>query len=249
MLSKWKQSKKIAALTSVIVSISYSIAHSEIRMVKMSSGTGFFVDERYFITNNHVIQNCADKITVHGPMEAEAEVVATEPKLDLALLKTNKTSPYISTLRFNDQALAVGDKLILLGYPKNSGFEGQYKIVDSKIKGLKGPTGQEQWIQFEDAAQHGNSGGPLLDQSGYVIGVIMGKTALYELDPITKQRKAEAIYKSDIAISLHVVKAFLEKAKIHYNRAASMAQRSRMVIEKDAREYTINVRCAVKDGV
>ena len=215
-----------------------------IKLVKYTSGTGFFVThDGHVLTNNHIINNC-DKISVHGDgMSTGAKVVARDVDHDLALLKATFTSPNMAYFNSMKQPLKPDDPVVIIGYPGES-WKGHDPIVrSSTIIDLKGPTGEEKWLQFNDSVQHGNSGGPLLDTTGNVVGVVVAKSELHIKN--VGYEGEEIIKKSDIAISLPMVKNFLELNNIQYQTADSGIYLSPDRVNDRARPFIVNVHCRV----
>src|SRR5690606_23602467 len=128
-----------------------------------------------------VVKGCSE-VELQGALPgATAKVMAVDEKFDLALLKTGTPVRRVATIRHPDASrLKLDEPILVMGYPMDSYVKGEYKIAQSKIIGLKGPTDEPHWIQFSDSVQQGNSGGPLLDSSGNVAGVVVGKSELYQ---------------------------------------------------------------------
>lgn len=215
------------------------------RYITLSNGTGFFVSkDGYLITNAHVVRACTQKVrATNGAFNAEADVIARDDESDLALLRTNAYAPAIASLRTNNQDIKAGDPLVVMGYAGLQGAQGTYSFVKSHVIAAVGPTGQPYWLQFENAAQRGNSGGPLLDTSGHVIGVITGKTQLFRKD--TRSNVAPAmISASDVAVNLPTLTAFLDRNRVRYQAASSgMLSFSDNRLEYDAKNYIVQLQC------
>ncbi|MCE0504347.1 Do family serine endopeptidase [Roseivivax sp. GX 12232] len=134
-------------------------------------GSGFVISEDGFVvTNNHVIEG-ADEILVEffSGEELPAEVVGTDPNTDIALLKVEAETalPFVS---FGDSDGArVGDWVIAMGNPLGQGFSVSAGIVSARNRALSGT--YDDYIQTDAAINRGNSGGPLFNLSGEVIGV------------------------------------------------------------------------------
>lgn len=134
-------------------------------------GSGFIISEDgYIVTNNHVIEG-ADQITVElfSGRELEATIVGTDPKTDIALLKVESDDP-LPYVNFGDSDRArVGDWVMAIGNPLGQGFSVTAGIISARNRSLQGV--YDDFIQTDAAINRGNSGGPLFNMDGEVIGV------------------------------------------------------------------------------
>lgn len=134
-------------------------------------GSGFVISEDgYVVTNNHVIES-ADEIIVEffTGKELAAEVIGTDPKTDIALLKVDPEEP-LPFVSFGDSDIArVGDWVVAMGNPLGQGFSLSAGIVSARNRALSGT--YDDYIQTDAAINRGNSGGPLFNLDGEVIGV------------------------------------------------------------------------------
>ncbi len=134
-------------------------------------GSGFVISEDGFIvTNNHVIEK-ADEILIEffEGGELEATVVGTDPNTDIALLKVESDDP-LPFVSFGDSDLMrVGDWVMAMGNPLGQGFSVSAGIVSARNRALSGT--YDDYIQTDAAINRGNSGGPLFNMDGEVIGV------------------------------------------------------------------------------
>ncbi len=142
-----------------------------------SLGSGFVIDAKgLIVTNNHVIAE-ADEISVILADETrlEAEVVGRDPKTDLALLRVEAGRP-LPAVRFGDSATArVGDWVIAIGNPFGLGGTVTAGIVSARHRDINvGP--YDDFIQTDASINRGNSGGPIFNLAGEVVGV---NTAIY----------------------------------------------------------------------
>ena len=135
-------------------------------------GSGFVIsDDGYIVTNNHVIEG-ADEILIEffpgGGTPMEAELVGTDPNTDIALLKVDATDlPFVE---FGDSDTArVGDWVMAMGNPLGQGFSVSAGIVSARNRSLSGT--YDDYIQTDAAINRGNSGGPLFNMDGDVVGV------------------------------------------------------------------------------
>ena len=134
-------------------------------------GSGFVISEDGFVvTNNHVIAG-ADEITIEffSGEELIAKVIGTDPKTDIALLKVEAPSPLPYVNFGNSNASRVGDWVIAIGNPLGQGFSVSAGIVSARNRALSGT--YDDYIQTDAAINRGNSGGPLFNMDGEVIGV------------------------------------------------------------------------------
>lgn len=134
-------------------------------------GSGFVISEDgYVVTNNHVIDG-ADEILIEffSGDELPAKVIGTDPNTDIALLKVESDEP-LSFVSFGDSDNAlVGDWVMAMGNPLGQGFSVSAGIVSARNRALSGT--YDDYIQTDAAINRGNSGGPLFNMDGEVIGV------------------------------------------------------------------------------
>ncbi len=222
------------------------------RKISIMSGTGFFVSkEGYLITNEHVVRKCK-YVNIKGPVKlAKAEVVSLDPSQDLALLKTDIQPPSVAVLR-RDNQYEKGQPVTVFGYPLEAGARGQYVMRVSEIVDTVGPSGENNWVQFQDSVKQGNSGGPLLDGTGNVVGVVRGKARFYEfvIDPSkseSEQLESRGPVKtSDIAINLSMLKKFLARNYVVFNETwHTNYQESPKALENKVKSFVVNVHCVL----
>ena len=134
-------------------------------------GSGFVISEDGFIvTNNHVIEG-ADEIEIEffEGFSLPAKLVGTDPTTDIALLKVEAETP-LKFVSFGDSNTArVGDWVMAMGNPLGQGFSVSAGIVSARNRALSGS--YDDYIQTDAAINRGNSGGPLFNMDGDVIGV------------------------------------------------------------------------------
>ena len=143
----------------------------------LASGTGFFITpDGYVVTNYHVIKGGTDiTITTHGDEEYSAEVVGYEENNDLAVLKVEgENLPYVtmgssSALQVGDQVVAIGNVLSTFASSLTVGYvSGVDRVVDTDGVAMN-------MIQTDVAINSGNSGGPLFNMQGEVVGITTAK--------------------------------------------------------------------------
>lgn len=140
-----------------------------------AAGSGFLIDARHVITNQHVVGS-ARTVTVrfHDEEELEARVLGSDPSTDVALLELPREHPGATPLPLgSSESLRVGEPVIAIGSP--FGLQGTVTtgIVSAVARDIRAPDGFtiDGAIQTDAALNQGNSGGPLLDAGGRVVGV------------------------------------------------------------------------------
>ena len=137
-----------------------------------SLGSGFVIDSSgIVVTNNHVIADANDiTVVFNNGTELKAELVGKDPKIDVAVLRVKPKDP-LKAVKFGDSAKArVGDWVMAIGNPFGFGGSVSAGIVSAKDRNIRsGP--YDSFIQTDAAINKGNSGGPLFDMNGDVIGV------------------------------------------------------------------------------
>ena len=137
-----------------------------------SLGSGFVIDpDGYIVTNNHVIAN-AEEVTVifSDNTRLPATIVGRDSKIDVALLKVKPTKKLVAVAFGNSDALHVGDWLIAVGNPFGLGGSVSAGIVSARGRNINaGPF--DDFIQTDAAINRGNSGGPLFNTKGEVVGI------------------------------------------------------------------------------
>lgn len=139
---------------------------------QMGTGSGVIINaDGYIITNNHVINN-SDKlsVTLNNNKTYEAEIIGSDPKTDIALLKieTDEDLPYV-TFGDSDQA-KIGEWVLAVGNPFNLTSTVTAGIISAKSRDLSG-TSSQSFIQTDAAVNPGNSGGALVNTKGELIGI------------------------------------------------------------------------------
>ncbi len=206
----------------------------------ISIGTGFFVAPGGMIlTNNHVIAHCPQiSVTTTTGKRYEASVEVTSPAFDLALLTaTVDSNVHAVFARKNDQLTDL--PIVLVGYP-NQGI--------APVKPLLTPGRTLQRYQVSRLGvmvpiradvRKGNSGGPVIDESGRVIGVITAK-----IDTVSTFRQTGKIVRDvGYAVSNSVVLGFLERHGIEITTADSGSKASENQLFDAARPYIVRVGC------
>ena len=134
-------------------------------------GSGFIIDEKgIVVTNNHVIQDADDIIIRVGDKEIKAKVLGADPLSDIAVLQL-ETNEKFKPVKFGDSDKArIGDWVIAIGNPFGLGGTVTSGIISARNRSI-GLSRYEDYIQTDASINQGNSGGPLFDMNGNVIGI------------------------------------------------------------------------------
>jgi serine protease Do len=135
-------------------------------------GSGFIIDpEGYVVTNNHVIENAEEiTVTVNGGDQYPAKLIGRDPKTDLAVLKIDGDKPFPYVQFGDSDAAQVGDWVIAVGNPFGLGGSVSAGIISARGRDIQsGPF--DDYLQIDAPINRGNSGGPLFDRTGMVIGI------------------------------------------------------------------------------
>jgi S1-C subfamily serine protease len=139
-------------------------------LVPAASGTGFFVSkEGHIITNYHVIEGCDVNKLAYKGKSFNTDTIAVDKKNDLAILKTKLIPSRVYSVSNNDVNLL--EDIIIAGYPLGKKVSATIKTSKGSITALAGYGDNYSEFQTDAALNQGNSGGPIIDQKGNVVGV------------------------------------------------------------------------------
>ncbi len=138
----------------------------------VSQGSGFFISsDGYLVTNNHVIEGGSSyTVVMDDGTELEAELVGTDPRTDLAVLKVEANREFTYVAFGDDSQLRVGDWVVAVGNPFGLGGTVTAGIVSARGRDI-GAGPYDDFIQIDAAVNRGNSGGPAFNLKGEVVGI------------------------------------------------------------------------------
>lgn len=201
-------------------------------------GSGFLVDGAgHVVTNHHVVNGCGE---VRVPALGEtAQVVATDARNDLALLGTALSADRLPSFRAGESA-RLGEPVIVAGFPLGQVLGAGLNITTGSVSALSGPGNNAAMLQITAPVQSGNSGGPVLDQHGQVIGVVVGKLNALRIAAST----GDVPQNVNFAIHGSIVRAFLETNGVQLETAArAAAAEATTDIAQQAKQYTVLLEC------
>ncbi|MGA3081720.1 MAG: trypsin-like peptidase domain-containing protein [Terracidiphilus sp.] len=199
-------------------------------------GSGFIVSKQgYVLTNNHVVEGCKNLVTSEGN---SLTVVDRRTSVDLALLKLDVIPASVAVFR-SGAPPKVGDTVFAFGFPLPDILSSEGNISTGILSATAGVNNNVQLVQISAPVQPGNSGGPLLDSSGHVIGVVVAK-----LDALAVARMTGDIPENiNFAVHWTEVKAFLNDEKVGYISAPSSGQVGASLLADRARQFSVRIEC------
>ena len=217
----------------------------------VSTGTGFFVNTNgYLLTNAHVIESC-EKIQVRldGTYILNAEVLRNNNSVDLSLLKIDPLSVgtvgkikswkgQVATFR-QGKPPRMGDSVLVYGYPLAGALSAAGNLTTGNISALSGFGDDMRVYQISAPVQPGNSGGPLLDENGRVIGVVVSKLDAIKVAEIT----GDIPQNVNFAVKGDLAKSFLGLYQIPYEESEKPLNINAADVAEKAKYFTVQVEC------
>lgn len=203
-----------------------------------ASGTGFVVNARGDVmTNAHVVDGCS-KITIRGI--GPARVLAADSAIDVAALSVEGAAgrPYA---RFDGAKIArLGEEVVVFGFPLGGILSSTGNLTTGNLSALAGLGNNTSRYQISAPVQPGNSGGPLLDRSGKVLGVIVSKLNTLKAASMTGGDIAQNV---NFAVKGSLAKSFLDLHGVHYSESGERKMMSVADVADAARRFTVFIEC------
>ena len=198
-----------------------------------SSGTGFFVGaDGYVVTNAHVVEGCEDpKIVCGFAQPTVAQVLARDARNDLALLKVDIAPDHVASLR---AGVKVGEDIAAFGYPLQGTLSAGGNFTLGNISALAGMQNDSRHIQITAPVQPGNSGGPVVDRAGNVIGVVVSGLGAHSKG---------AAQNVAFAINFNVLTAFLNAHGVPYATEVNEDPLRNVELAEKVRSMSVLILC------
>lgn len=206
----------------------------------LGSGTAFSINEQgNLLTNHHVVEGCNNlTFQLPGQNPVEARVLATDVEADLALLETSLlTVP--ASFEFQNRP-RLGDEIVVYGFPLLGDLSSQGNLTTGVVSALTGLGDDRNHFQISAQIQPGNSGGPVINRSGVVVGVVVSMA-----DERYFSRQSGATPQNvNFAISANVVQSFLAThGVVQGQRQNALRSLSVADIAERAQRYTGAILC------
>ena len=210
---------------------------SESKSRLIGTGTGFAVNPDYVVTADHVLEGCNEVTIVHSHQETAAQTVARDRSNDLGLLRLDKKFLHAAKLR-GGSSIRLGERVSNYGYPLFGDISTSATITEGNINNLSGAGNDSTVLQFDAPTQPGNSGGPVLDSSGNVVGV-----AIEILSKKYADATGHIAQNVNFAVKSNIVENFLSSNKVSFEKADSTEELKLPDIAEKAETFTVLVGC------
>lgn len=195
------------------------------------TGSGFRVALNTVVTNHHVVDGCS-RLRVNGVI---AQLRSSDVRGDLALLGVSLPGQIV---KLRSQRTAVGEPAAVAGYPLRGLLSG-FNMTTGSISSMSGLGGDTRLVQITAPVQPGNSGGPVLDSAGNLMGVVVSK-----LDAIKAAKLTGDIPQNvNFAIGSNALRSFLDANNVEYDSASSEKAIPSTSIADKAKGFTVLVEC------
>ncbi len=203
----------------------------------IGTGTGFAVNKYYVVTAEHVLEECNAVSILHGHKEIGAQTAASDTSNDLGLIRLVKPLPNTAKLR-GGKRVRLGEMVANYGYPLFGQLSTSATITEGNINNLSGAGNDSTVLQFDAPTQPGNSGGPVLDSSGNVVGV-----AIQGLSKKYADATGHIAQNVNFAVKSNIVENFLSSNNVPYEKSDSREKLELPDIAEKAERFTVLVGC------
>ena len=209
------------------------------------TGTGYVVSASgHIITNHHVIDGCIGDIkgNLTGAAASTLRVVNSDERNDLALLQ-GPPNQFKAYAKIRDRAIHSGDSVIAIGFPYRGLLSSDFTVTTGIVSSLSGLLNDTSYLQISAAVQPGNSGGPLFDTSGDIVGMVAAKLNALSVARVT----GDVPQNINFAIKTGAIRDFLDNSVVPYETAAPGPELKTADIATNARGYTLLISCTAAE--
>jgi S1-C subfamily serine protease len=202
-----------------------------------SSGSGIILAKSAVVTNQHVVANCNKVDVVLNGQRFNASVTKRDAKNDLALLQVENL-PVVVYPSIRKRAVS-GEGVMVAGYPLSGLLSSDLIVTDGIVNALSGIANDASQLQISAPVQPGNSGGPLIDKSGALLGVVVSKLNALRAAAMT----GDVPQNINFAIKPEVLRLFLESESLPIVSADAGVRLETEVLAARAKSFTAKIEC------
>jgi S1-C subfamily serine protease len=229
------------------------------RRARYGTGSGFFVSKSgHVVTNAHVVNGC-QRITVgdNTNTQSRAALVSTDERNDLALLKIGslemasaetksliqklgiKVVPLVTHGLLRSEDVELGESVLVAGFPFGDLYSNTIKVTGGMVSAIRGIADDSGQFQMDAAAQRGNSGGPIYDENGNIVGVVVA-----QLNKLKVARATGSLPENvNFGIKASTVRQFLTSSGLPSKWSTRSKKMSTKELAKVAQRQTLMVMC------
>ena len=206
-----------------------------------STGSGFFVSKLgHVVTNAHVVENCKQiSVGNNSNNQSPAKIVSTDKWNDLALLKATSLPPHAAFGLFRPDDVKLGENVLVAGFPFGEVFGDTLKVTTGIVSATRGVGDNSAQFQLDAAVQVGNSGGPIYDSGGNIVGVVVSQLDKLKIAEATGTLPENV----NFAIKASTVKSFLNSGGLSSKTAGRTADKTTIELAEIAQKQTLIVYC------
>jgi S1-C subfamily serine protease len=199
-------------------------------------GTAFFVSKNTLLTNAHVVEGCTQVTTAFHGIEHKGTVIAKDASNDLALIRTDMSSDDVAHLR---DGARLGEDVSVFGFPLSGLLASSGNFTRGSITAAAGLRDDTRYFQISAPVQPGNSGGPLLDRYGNVVGIVVAK-----LNALTVATLTDDIAQNvNFAIKASIAESFLRANDVQFLADTVHEKLTPEDIAAKAQSFSVEVEC------
>ena len=205
-----------------------------------SFGTGFFISSQgHALTNNHVTSSCRSITAILDGRKYPAQLVRSDERNDLALIRVQTTTPVPFASFRSAPAIRAGEGIVVAGFPLPSLLQNGLNITLGNVSALAGLGGNTAFLQLTAPVQPGNSGGPLLDMGGNIVGVVVSKLDAARIAQVT----GDIPQNINFAVQGIMARLFLEAGGQRVEERSSSKELRVGDVGDRARAFTFQIQC------
>jgi S1-C subfamily serine protease len=188
------------------------------------------------VTNQHVVEGCSRLRVRTDDATIAATVAASTKRSDLALFSLSQGVGVPAAVR---TSALLGEEVTVAGYPLSGLLSSDIIVTSGQVNSLAGVGNDPTLLQISAPVQPGNSGGPVIDKSGEVVGVVVSKLNAERIARVT----GDIAQNVNFAIKAEVLRLFLDANRVQYRTPSSTRKLDGVQIAQRARQYTVQVLC------